>query len=101
MAGVCVRNAQNLPQHELIGLDARVAHSSDRKQIGVRGRVVDETKNMLVLEKADGSEARIAKIGRRFAFEVDGKEIEVDGNEIAFDPVERVKKCADVRVKKV
>jgi len=88
-----MRNAQNLPRHELIGLPAVVVHSSDRKQMGMKGKIVDETKNMLVFERDDGKEMKIAKIGRRFAFEVEGKTVELDGNKIAFDPVERVKKC--------
>lgn len=96
-----MRTHENLAQHELIGLQVRVTHSADRKQQAVRGKVVDETKNMVVLERNDGSEVRIAKIGRRFAFGLDGAEWELDGRDIAFDPAERVKRCASVRARKV
>ena len=37
---------QNLVRHELIGLKARVADSSDKKIIGLEGRVVDEIRNI-------------------------------------------------------
>ena len=83
----------------MIGLAVKVISSADRKQKGVRGRVVDETKNMFVLEQDDGKIVRIAKIGRTFRFELGGAKCEVDGSRIAFDPVERVKRCAGVKVK--
>ena len=40
----------NLRKHELIGLDVEVLHATDPSQAHVRGRVVDETRNTLVLE---------------------------------------------------
>jgi len=89
-----MRTPANLLQHELIGLPLQVVDSSDRKQVGIHGKVVDETKNMLVIEKNDGKIVRIAKIGRTFRFSLRGAECDVKGDKIAFDPVERVRKCA-------
>ena len=42
-------NNRNIVLHELIGLDAEVIGSRDRSQIGIKGRVVDESKNFLYL----------------------------------------------------
>ncbi|MDO8339367.1 MAG: ribonuclease P protein subunit [Candidatus Burarchaeum sp.] len=94
-----MRTPANLAQHELMGLAVEVAGSADRKQKGVRGTVVDETKNMLAVELADGRVVHIAKIGRTFRFNVGGAKCEMDGSKIAFDPVERVKRCAGVKVR--
>ena len=94
-----MRMPANLAQHEFMGLAVEVTGSADRKQKGVRGRVVDETRNMLAVELADGRVVRIAKIGRTFRFNVGGAKCEVDGSKVAFDPVERVKRCAGVKVK--
>jgi len=81
----------NLRKHELIGLDVEVIHATDPSQAHVRGRVVDETRNTLVLE-IHGDEKRIPKHGSRFRFEIPGG-FEVDGEEIRFRPEDRVKKA--------
>lgn len=81
----------NLRKHELIGLEVEVLHATDPSQAHVRGRVVDETRNTLVLE-IQGHEKRIPKHGSRFRFEIQGG-LEVDGEEIRFRPEDRVKKA--------
>ncbi len=81
----------NLRKHELIGLEVEVLHATDPSQAHVRGRVVDETRNTLVLE-IQGDEKRIPKHGTRFRFEIQGG-LEVDGEEIRFRPEDRVKKA--------
>jgi len=81
----------NLRKHELIGLEVEVLHATDPSQARVRGRVVDETRNTLVLE-IQGDEKRIPKHGSRFRFEIQGG-LEVDGEEIRFRPEDRVKKA--------
>ena len=89
----------NLLQHELIGLPVRVSDSADRKQAGMRGKVVDETKNMLVIEGNDGRALRIPKLGRTFRFSLKGLKCEARGRDFAFHPVERVRRCAGKRVR--
>jgi len=96
-----MRNATNLLQHELIGLSMRIAKSTDRKQIGMHGIVVDETKNLLVLEGRDGKIMRIPKLGRTFHFKLTNASYEIKGKQIAFDPVERVRKCKGKKAKRV
>ena len=81
----------NLRKHELIGLDVEVLQATDPSQAHVRGRVVDETRNTLVLE-IHGDEKRIPKHGSRFRFEIQGG-LELDGEEIRFRPEDRVKKA--------
>src|SRR6058998_2795558 len=81
----------NLRKHELIGLRVEVVDATDPSQEHVRGRVVDETRNMLVVD-VQGEEKRIPKHGSRFRFDVPGG-FEVDGDEIRFRPEDRVKKA--------
>ena len=81
----------NLRKHELIGLQVQVVRATDPGQVSVSGRVVDETRNLLVIE-AGGVEKRIPKQGARFRFEIQGG-IEVEGDEIRFRPEDRVKKA--------
>jgi len=81
----------NLRKHELIGLQVAILRSPDPSLVGVRGLVVDETRNTLVVE-AGGREKRVAKEGTRFRFDVDGG-VEVDGAEILYRPEDRTKKA--------
>ena len=61
----------NLRKHELIGLEVAILRSTDPSLVGVRGLVVDETRNTLVVE-AGGREKRVPKEGARFRFESQG-----------------------------
>lgn len=81
----------NLRKHELIGLRVEVLNASDPSQARIRGLVVDETRNTLVVE-IEGAEKRIPKQGSRFRFDIQGG-VEVDGDEIRFRPEDRVKKA--------
>lgn len=81
----------NLRKHELIGLRVEVVDATDPTHEHLRGRVVDETRNMLVLE-IQGEEKRIPKHGTRFLFDIQGG-FEVEGDEIRFRPEDRVKKA--------
>lgn len=87
-----MRNPQNLHLHELIGLEAQVSKSSCKKWIGIKGKVVDETKNLLVLECLE-KEVRIPKSSCVFQFLLDGRKVELEGKRIAFRPQERTKKA--------
>jgi ribonuclease P protein subunit POP4 len=81
----------NLRKHELIGLEVEVVETTDPTQRRLKGRVVDETRNLLVVE-VQGQEKRIPKHGTRFRFDVQGG-LEVDGDDIRFRPEDRVKKA--------
>lgn len=81
----------NLRKHELIGLEVEVVETTDPTQRRLKGRVVDETRNLLVVE-VQGQEKRIPKHGTRFRFDVQGG-LEVEGDDIRFRPEDRVKKA--------
>ncbi len=84
---------QNLRIHELIGLYVRVAKSLSRPYEGIEGKVVDETKNTLVLSCRGGAEKRIPKKGCAFEFHLpSGEKATLDGDAIAFRPYDRPKK---------
>ncbi|MGQ0797322.1 MAG: ribonuclease P protein component 1 [Methanobacteriota archaeon] len=81
----------NVRKHELIGLRVRIVRATDPGFAGLEGRVVDETRNMLVVDVA-GKEKMVPKQGSRFRFEVQGG-TEVEGDEIRFRPEDRIKKA--------
>ena len=72
---------------ELIGKNIKIIKSDNKSLVGIQGKIVDETKNMLSIE-TDGKTRKIAK--DQCVFEIEGKTIE--GKEITKRPEERIKK---------
>ncbi len=88
---------QNIMHHELIGLDTKVVESTNKSLIGIEGRIVDETKNLLVLSN-DVREKKIPKSCSSFIFTippVEGKRylpftLKVDGKLLLSQPENRI-----------
>lgn len=79
---------KTLVRHELIGLNVETSN--------IKGKVVDETKNMIVIETENGVK-KMEKKSHDFIFALpDGKRVKVSGKYLAARPEERVK----TRVKK-
>ena len=88
-----MRTTNNLLFHTFIDLNVEVIRCSDYSNQGLKGRIVDETKNMIIIERANGKEKKLPKTACVFRFFLeDGKTMDVDGSAIAFRPVERPKK---------
>jgi len=86
------RNPKNLVRHELIGLDVEVVESRNKSQIGIKGKVVDETKHMLVIETKSGDK-KIEKKSAVFLFRLPtGEKVRVEGWVIEGRPEDRIKK---------
>jgi len=89
---------KNLKQHELIGLHAEVIDASNKASIGLKGNIVNETQKMLVFDSGDNQYAspllkRVFKRGSAFKVTLpDKKEVELNGDDIAFRPWERISK---------
>lgn len=84
-------NNKNIVLCELIGLKARVLKSLDKKQQGIYGDVIDETKNTLVIETKHGVKIIVKKTSV-FRFYSDKSAFKVDGKEINFRPYERIER---------
>ncbi len=84
--------SQDFRRREFIGLEVVVSASTCESLRGLRGRVVDETRNMLAVELADGSEKMVPKECCDFEFIEDGVRHRVPGNDIRFRPEDRIKK---------
>jgi ribonuclease P protein subunit POP4 len=72
---------------QLIGKQTMVIESKNKSLKGIRGKIVDETKNTISIEK-DGKIKKIVK--DQCVFDIEGKKI--DGKEISKTPEERIKK---------
>ena len=79
---------KTLVKHELIGLAVETG--------AIKGKVVDETKNMITIETEKGVK-KVEKKSHEFTFALpDGKRVKVSGRFLSGRPEERVK----TRVKK-
>jgi ribonuclease P protein subunit POP4 len=87
-----MKAAATITQSELIGLDARVAKSTNRDSVGILGKVIDETRNTLVIRQ-NNSDKIVPKETTIFQFTLpNGSVVEVEGNAIMGRPEDRVKK---------
>ncbi len=77
---------------ELIGLQVRVEKSTDPGREGLRGKVVDETRNTLVVDTGRGEKV-LPKAECIFAFHYKGRWVRVDGRLLVARPEDRIKKA--------
>ncbi len=81
----------NITKNEFIGLDIRISKSYNKPLVGIRGRIIDETRNTLVLRQRSKI-IRIPKdivhLNMSIPF---NKMIEVDGRSIVARPEDRIK----------
>ncbi len=80
----------NILRNEIIGLDAEVLSDSNPVNVGIRGKVIDETMKTLVI-RGMGTH-RIAKQEAVFKFLLDGVAVKVEGKALMGRPEDRVKK---------
>jgi ribonuclease P protein subunit POP4 len=75
---------------ELIGCNVSVIDAANKILVGIRGKVIDETKNVITVETKDGIKKILKK---QIKIEVnDGlKKIIIDGKSLAKRPEERIK----------
>jgi ribonuclease P protein subunit POP4 len=80
---------ENITMHELIGLDATVVESNNAAIVGLSGKIVDETKSMLVLDTKNGMK-KIPKGGTQWKFSLGSTDAFVSGNMLTKRPQERI-----------
>lgn len=79
-------------QEEFIGLKAKVVQSRNPSYVGVSGRVIDETRNVLVLLHNNRKRV-LVKETSVFHFRLpDGTVVEIDGKAMIGRPEDRVKR---------
>ena len=81
---------ENLPIHELIGLDVSVVTSTDSNKKGLSGRIVDETQRTFTIETLKGDKT-VPKHESTFAFVLGSETIMIEGTELQSNPIERLK----------
>jgi ribonuclease P protein subunit POP4 len=81
---------RNVIRHELIGLDVLVVEASNPALAGLEGRIIDETRNTLVIRGEHGRK-RVQKRCTRFRVTLpDGVLVEIDGSVLVMAPEKRI-----------
>jgi ribonuclease P protein subunit POP4 len=80
---------QNISSHELIGLHTQITESSNSQIIGLNGTIIDETKSMIIMTTKNGTKM-IAKSNNSWKFTVDGKDMVLNGTQIAKRSFDRI-----------
>ncbi|MEK6808324.1 MAG: ribonuclease P protein subunit [Nanoarchaeota archaeon] len=75
----------DLIRGELIGLNLRVIGKE------IQGRIIDETKNLFIIETSDKKRKKLIKKNNVFEFLVENEIIRVDGKVLAVRPEERIR----------
>lgn len=93
--------------HELIGLDIKVIYSTNPSLTGILGRVVNETKNMLVVENSQSRELKIPKADSELIFRIPAELsekgrrsdtfVKIQGNLLLSQPENRIKNIKKLR----
>ncbi len=92
-----IRKLWTVVRGELIGLEASIVGSTHEGFVGMKGTVVDETLNTLVIQTPEGDRT-IPKTGSTFSFRVGGEDHVILGRTIRYRPEDRPKK---IMIKKV
>lgn len=85
-----MRKPKNIMRHELIGLPCEVIASQNTSQIGIKGRIVDETMKMIIIK--NGEKKSIQKKDSVFRIDFGQQKADINGNYIIARPEDRIKK---------
>lgn len=86
-------NKKDLIYSTFIGYKIEIIRSTIENLNGKKGTVIDETKNLIVIEDENKKELKIPKNSSRFKFFLEnGETTIIDGEKICFRPHERPKK---------
>ncbi|MBI1972567.1 ribonuclease P protein subunit [Candidatus Woesearchaeota archaeon] len=82
---------KEVPRRELIGIEAEVADATNKDLKGIKGIIVGETKNTLVIEQ-DNKTKVLLKEHVTLNIKMDGNFVRIDGRMLLGRPDDRVKK---------
>ena len=82
---------KDIIKHELIGLHARIADSKNQANIGLTGKIINETKKTITIKTSKG-EKMFFKNNIKIELKLDNSRIRIDGSSLIRRPEERIKK---------
>ncbi len=82
---------KKLKKGELIGKTIKIIDPKNKANIGLQGKIIDETKNTLQIKTREGKKKVLIKRNISFTIKMDNKELKIKGREIQLAPEERIK----------
>ena len=79
-------NSKKLLRTELIGLEAEVVDSRNKANVGIKGKIEDETRNTLLI-----GGKKILKKYALIEIKNDGQKTRINGKDLVKSPEERIK----------
>jgi ribonuclease P protein subunit POP4 len=90
---------QNLVRNELIGLSVQIVDSKNKTLIGLKGKIIDERKNILLIRSKD-VEKKVIKDTSTFMFTLPSKKkVKIKGELLIGAPWDRLKKKLKVKTR--
>ena len=71
-------------KQEIIGINVKVT------KLGIEGKVIDETKNMVIIETKKGIK-KVIKMNNKFGLKIGNKIVNIDGKMLNMRPEDRIK----------
>jgi len=84
-------NINNIIKHELIGLKAEIVDSRNKANIGIKGKIIDETKNTIIIEHKS-KKKRLFKSNITIALKIKNRTIQINGKLLIKKPKDRLSK---------
>jgi ribonuclease P protein subunit POP4 len=81
-------NIKDIVKYEFIGEKIKVSDAKNKKIIGAEGKVIDETRNMFVLDNGK----KLIKEQCTFDVGFEGKKFRIEGKLLVGKPEDRIKK---------
>ena len=82
--------AENIASHEFIGLKTEIVDSSNEKLLGLKGKIVDETRSMFGIETTKGVK-KIPKAHNKWKFSIQNQDVILFGESLCKRPSDRVR----------
>ena len=79
---------KNIVSMNLIGKNIEITKSKNKSLIGIKGKIIDETKNMLILD----NQKKLIKSQSTFRVKIRNNIYEIDGKILQNRPEDRIKK---------
>ena len=79
----------NIHVHEMIGLESEIIQATNSQIVGLTGIIVDETKNMLMINTENGIK-KIPKDSTTWKFSINNTEKQIEGSTLMKRPHERL-----------
>lgn len=83
-------NAKDIIRHELIGLEAEIVKAKNLSLIGIKGKIIDETRNTITIKNKKMK--KILKEQAIFNLKIENKIVQINGKLLVGRPEDRLKK---------